>query len=62
MISSSSVVACGSRPEVGSSRMAIETSFIRISARPSRCRMPREKVADPLVGDVGQADAVERRD
>ena len=43
--SSSSMLACGSRPLVGSSRMATRASFMTISARPSRWRMPREKVA-----------------
>ena len=45
MMLSNSTVACGSRPEVGSSRIAICASFIRISASPSRWRMPRENVA-----------------
>ncbi len=54
-------VACGSSPEVGSSRIAISASFIRISASPSRWRMPREKVPDPVVDDVGEPDMGERR-
>ena len=61
MISSSSTVACGSRPEVGSSRIAICASFIRISASPSRWRMPREKVATRLSATSGQPDVLERR-
>ncbi len=36
------------RPEVGSSRKAICASFIKISATPSRCRIPCEKVATCL--------------
>ena len=48
MESSSSTVACGSRPEVGSSRMAICASFIRISASANRWRIPREKVCTGL--------------
>ncbi len=38
----------------------MRASFITISASPSRWRMPREKVADLLVGDLLQADALER--
>ena len=46
--SRNSIVACGSRPEVGSSRIAISARLTMISASPSRCRMPREKVATRL--------------
>ncbi len=47
-MSRNSWVDCGSRPEVGSSRIAISARFIISSARPSRWRMPREKVATRL--------------
>ena len=52
--SSSSMLACGSSPLVGSSRMATRASFITISASPRRWRMPREKVATFLLATVGK--------
>ena len=53
-------MACGSSPDVGSSRIAICAPFIRISASPSRCRMPREKVPTRFSANIGEADPLER--
>ena len=60
MMSSSSAVACGSSPEVGSSRMAICAPFIRISASPRRWRMPRENVPTRLSANSASPTCVER--
>ena len=59
MICRSSAVACGSRPDVGSSRIAICASFIRISASPSRWRMPREKVSTGRSATSCKTDMIE---
>ena len=61
IISSSSAVACGSRPEVGSSRIAIDDVLHQDFGKAEPLAHAAREGADALVADVGEADAVERR-